>query len=164
MVSMNGCPQLSHRPRSRLAHFAKRPLSGLPNREPRPWAKPGGSSFGLLNVACSAVDHHVLGADEADVGVRLAHELLAVQAVAVEPLHADTGLHLECVRAAGARATHHGAAVELVVMSSDPFLFGGGDRGRRMPTRRSSEDEVEQPVRLPKGARSIVMLFQRPWT
>jgi hypothetical protein len=27
MVSMEGCPQSSHRPRSSLAHFAKRPLS-----------------------------------------------------------------------------------------------------------------------------------------
>ena len=53
MVSMRGCPQSSHRPRSSLAHFAKRPLSGFPNREPRPWAKPGGNSLGLLKVACS---------------------------------------------------------------------------------------------------------------
>jgi hypothetical protein len=45
-----------------------------------------------------AVDHDALRAGEGDVRVRLAHELLAVQAVAIEPLQGDAGLHLEGVR------------------------------------------------------------------
>src|SRR5215207_902582 len=108
MVSNEGLPAVVAPAAVEPGALRETALVGVPEPRAAPVGEAGRQQLGVVEGRVLSVDHDVLRADKGHIRVRLAHELLAVQAVAVEPLHGDPGLHLEAVGAAGARASNHG--------------------------------------------------------